>query len=83
MPETSRIDRPAVSEAVRDRDGILVHTVRSQYQAGETMIRVLVPDTPREGVRLPVVYVLPVEARNESRYGDGLLEVRRHNLQNK
>jgi hypothetical protein len=84
LPQTSKIDRPAtVSEAVRDQNGILVHTVRSQFQAGDTMIRVLVPDTPRTGVRLPVVYVLPVEARNESRYGDGLLEVRRHGLQDK
>ena len=41
------------------------------------------PTQPGAGVRLPVVYVLPVEARNESRYGDGLLEVRRHDLHNK
>ncbi len=80
----SEIIRPAaVSEAVRDPNGILVHTVRSQYQAGETTIRVLLPEKPGAGVRLPVVYVPPVEARNESRFGDGLLEVRRHNLQNK
>jgi LmbE family N-acetylglucosaminyl deacetylase len=83
-PETGETDRPAaVSEAVRDRNGILVHAVRSPYQAGETAIRVLVPDGIRSGVRLPVVYVLPVEARNERRYGDGLLEVRRHGLHDK
>ena len=35
------------------------------------------------GVRHPVVYVLPVEARREHRYGDGLLEVRRHDLHNR
>ena len=34
-------------------------------------------------VRHPVVYVLPVEARREHRYGDGLLEVRRHGLHNR
>jgi hypothetical protein len=30
--------------------------------------------------RVPVVYVLPVEARNETRYGDGLLEIKRRQL---
>ena len=69
--------------AVRDKNGLLIHTVRSQYQAGETTIRVLVPDQKRPGVRLPVVYVLPVEPQSESRYGDGLLEVRRLGLHDK
>jgi Putative esterase len=82
-PETSKIDRPSISEAVKDQHGVLVHTVRSRYQSGETAIRVLVSDQKKPGVRLPVVYVLPVEPRNESRYGDGLLEVRRHGLHDK
>jgi LmbE family N-acetylglucosaminyl deacetylase len=84
LRETAQIDHPsAVSDAVRDRDGILVHTVRSEFQGGETKIRVLVPDGPGAGVRLPVVYVLPVEARDERRFGDGLLEVRRLGLHDK
>jgi LmbE family N-acetylglucosaminyl deacetylase len=82
-PAAEGADRPATTpEARRDEHGILVHTVESPYQAGETEIRVLPPDKPTKGTRYRVVYVLPVEARNESRYGDGLLEVRRHGLHN-
>jgi S-formylglutathione hydrolase FrmB len=33
--------------------------------------------------KYPVVYVLPVEAGTESRYGDGLTEVRKRDLHNK
>ncbi len=80
---TDRPDGPAsISEAARDDHGILVHAVESPYQAGETEIRVLLPDRRGAGRRYPVVYVLPVEAGTEDRYGDGLLEVRRHDLHN-
>jgi S-formylglutathione hydrolase FrmB len=81
VPATRSTDRPTtISKAVRDEHGILVHAVTSQYQAGETAIRVLLPNTPGKGTHYPVVYVLPVEARDENRYGDGLLEVRRNGL---
>jgi hypothetical protein len=83
-PSAGRADRPVtISEAKPDDHGILVHAVESPYQAGETQIRVLIPDTPAEGTRYPVVYVLPVEAGTEHRYGVGLLEVKRHDLHNK
>lgn len=72
-----------VSEAKPDENGILVHAVRSPYQAAATEIRVLLPDRLEQGKRHPVVYVLPVEAANESRYGNGLLEVKRLDLHNK
>ncbi len=77
-------ERPAtVTEAKEDANGFLVHEVRSPYQAGATQIRVLLPDMLEKGQRYPEVYVLPVEARNESRYGDGLLEVKKHDLHNR
>lgn len=71
-----------VAEAQKDQHGILIHEVRSPYQAGKTTIRVLLPDRLEKGKRYPVVYVLPVEAGTESRYGDGLVEVLRHDLAN-
>jgi S-formylglutathione hydrolase FrmB len=74
---------PTISEAQTDANGFLVHEVRSPYQAGVTPIRVLLPDKLEPGKRYPVVYVLPVEAGNENRYGDGLLEVKKQNLHNK
>ena len=62
---------PKISEAKPDRNGFLVHTIESPYQAGPTEIKVLLPDRLEPGKRYPVVYVLPVEAHSESRYGDG------------
>jgi ribosomal protein L7/L12 len=77
-------DRPTtISEAQRDQDGLLVHTVESPYQSGKTETRVLLSDKLEKDVRYPVVYVLPVEARTGDRYGDGLLEVKRHDLHNR
>jgi hypothetical protein len=68
-----------VSEARRDDHGFLVQAVLSPFQAGSTEIRVLLP-TRRKEERSPVVYLLPVEARDGHRYGDGLLEAKKHEL---
>jgi S-formylglutathione hydrolase FrmB len=80
-------NQPVISAATREA-GILVHAVESPYQQGTTKLRVLLPDDPRHdklrpGEKLPVVYVLPVEAKDEARYGDGLDEVKRHDFHNK
>lgn len=63
--------------------GMQVHEVRSPFQAGTTQIRVLLPEPLEERTRYPVVYVLPVEAGSEDRYGDGLREVRKQELPRK
>jgi S-formylglutathione hydrolase FrmB len=68
-----------VSEAKAD-GGVLVHEVRSPYQSGVTRVRVLLPGKPEKGKKYPVVYVLPVEAGTESKYGDGLAEVKKLGL---
>jgi hypothetical protein len=76
--------RPArFSEAGKDKDGSLVHSVESPYQRGKTKLRVLLPDRPEEGERCRVVYVLPVEAGDGRRYGDGLAEIRKLGLHNR
>ena len=72
-----------VSPARRDRNGFWIHKVRSPYQTGSTSIRVLLPEPVKSHEPYPVVYVLPVEARNGSRYGDGLREVQKHDLHNR
>lgn len=74
---------PAAADADRDVNGFVVHTLKSGYQSGETLVRVLLPDRLERGERYPVIYVLPVEAKDESRYGNGLLEVKKRNLHNK
>lgn len=68
-----------VSKARTDQDGFLIHDVQSPYQKGTTLIRVLLPESDEER-RYPVIYVLPVEASTENRYGDGLLEIKKLGL---
>ncbi len=70
-----------VSDA-KAEDGVLVHDVKSPYQVGTTKIRVLLPDTLEKGKKYPVVYLLPVEAGTENRYGDGLKEAKKLDLHN-
>jgi S-formylglutathione hydrolase FrmB len=83
-PSDQRRDESVtVSESKRNDDGFLVHEVRSPYQTGTTHIRVLLPDKLEKGKRYPVVFVLPVEAGTEKRYGDGLREVKKQSLHNK
>src|SRR6188768_1980436 len=72
-----------VSAAKPDVSGVLVHEVTSPYQAGKTSIRVLLPDARKVGAKFSVIYVLPVEAGTESRYGDGLAEIKKLGLPNK
>lgn len=76
-------DAPTVSEAVTDEQGFRVHRVTSEFQRGETLLRVLVPKQLEPGRRLKVLYLLPVEAGLERRYGDGLLEAKRLDLANR
>lgn len=83
MSADAQADRIAISEATKDAAGFAVHTVRSPYQSGTTKIRVLLPDKLEKGDRLSTVYLLPVEAKDESRYGDGLKEAQKLDLPNK
>jgi esterase/lipase superfamily enzyme len=63
-------------------EGELVHDVKSSYQSGPTEIRVLLPEQLTKAKRYKVIYVLPVEAGRENRYGDGLSEIKKLNLHN-
>ena len=76
-------EAPAVSEATTDENGFRIQRVTSEFQRGETLIRVLLPDQIEAGRRLKVLYLLPVEAALERRYGDGLMEAKRLNLANR
>lgn len=72
-----------ISDAVRDEQGFLVHRVESPYQHGHTEIKVLLPDKLTKDRRYRVLYVLPVEAGNETRYGHGLAEMKKLDVANK
>jgi S-formylglutathione hydrolase FrmB len=69
-----------VSEAAKDADGILAHTVECDSQDRPTTIRVLLPARMEKDRHYPVLYALPVEAGDGHRYGDGLLEVKKLGL---
>jgi S-formylglutathione hydrolase FrmB len=75
-------DEISITPAVKDPDGFLVHEVRSPFQAGVTQIRLLPPEALESGQKYPIIYVLPVEASRESRYGDGLKEIKQLKLHN-
>jgi hypothetical protein len=66
-----------------DANGIRTYSVESPYQAGKTKLRILLPDRIEKPKRYRVVYVLPVEARDGRRYGDGLAEIKKLGLHNK
>ncbi len=74
--------KPTISDATIE-NGIRIHHVTSEFQAGETQIRVFLPDNCEPGELLPTLYLLPVQANTESRYGDGMVEAQRLGLANK
>ena len=69
--------------AVENRDGgETAYRVTSPSQRGETIIRVLLPEGVTPDERLRVLFVLPVEGGEGTRWGDGLSEVRNSGLHN-
>jgi hypothetical protein len=71
----------AIAEEV-DANGIRSHRVESVFQGSEAMVRVMLPDDYNANDRYRVLYVLPVVAKDDRRFGDGLLEVKKYNLHN-
>ena len=61
LPASRRRARQDFARRQND-SGILTHDVTSDYQAGVTQVRVLLPREQAAGARFPVIYVLPVEA---------------------
>jgi hypothetical protein len=69
--------------AEQESGGAVSHVVRSPFQAGETRIRVLLPDEAAAVEKPRVLYVLPVEPHDGVYCGDGLAEIRKHDLHNR
>ncbi|MFO1065780.1 MAG: alpha/beta hydrolase-fold protein [Pirellulales bacterium] len=74
-------DRTALQQA--EGEPWKTFRLSSPRQAGETTIRILLPQAIEPSERLRTVYVLPVEAAMENRYGDGLAEIARNDLHNR
>ena len=81
-PATTTSDHLKVV-SVESRDGgETAYRVTSPWQCGETVIRVLLPEGITPDERLRVLFVLPVEAGEGTRWGDGLSEIRKSGLHN-
>jgi hypothetical protein len=66
-----------------DEQGFRVHEIRSRFQSAATRVRVLAPERLEPGRRYRAIYVLPVEELSGTKWGDGLLEIKQHDLHNK
>jgi S-formylglutathione hydrolase FrmB len=79
----ARADDAKIEDASRESDGVLHHHVESELQRGPTEIRVLLPDNPQPQRKYACLYLLPVEAGRDSRYGDGIQAARNADLPNR
>jgi len=82
MRAPATIALAALSVTAAQADEVRVHRVSSEYQRGETAVRVLLPDSFDAAKRYRVLYVLPVVEHSNDRYGDGLQEIRKLDLHN-
>jgi S-formylglutathione hydrolase FrmB len=73
---------PVISAAAKADHGFVVHDVQSEFQAGTTQIFVRMPTKRSEGP-LRVLYILPVEAHDEKRWGDARAEIATLDLANR
>jgi S-formylglutathione hydrolase FrmB len=74
---------PVISAAKLADNGFVVHSVSSELQARDTRIFVRVPEKIAAGERLRVLYLLPVEADDDKRWGEARVEARRRDLANR
>lgn len=68
---------------VAQNQNVTVHRLTSPRQATETTVRVLTPDRMEDGRRYAVVYVLPVEAADGTRWGNCVDEFLRLDISNR
>jgi len=66
-----------------DASGIRRIQVKSGYQPGDTLVRIVAPKEAMAAESLRILFVLPVEAKEETKYGDGLQEVLKSELHTK
>lgn len=74
---------PEWAETRKTEAGVIIHTLRTEFQEKPTEVQVLLPSRLEANKRYPVVYVLPVCPGPSDRYGHGLEEVLKHKLHDK
>lgn len=68
--------------ASKNSNGFVEHRLTSPHQAGDTTLRVLLPDHMEAGKRYRVLYVLPVHEEGVASHGDGLVEIKKQGYHN-
>ena len=71
-----------IEKPVKNRNGIRIHTVETEYQDGKQEIHVLLPNDYVTDKKYRVLYVLPVEKDFYQRYGYGLGVLKRMDAHN-
>lgn len=82
----AQLNAPAylIGQQVRDETTKIAKvTISSRYQAKPNVLRVLRPDGVEEDASLDVLFVLPVEPGEGTKWGDGLEAIRAMDLHNK
>ena len=64
-------------------DGFCTFQISSPYQAGDTTIRILLPDDFNRHKKYRALYVLPVHEDGTFKHGDGLVEIKKHGFHNR
>ena len=82
-PTPHEIPPAKISHAHTNIAGVLVHVVRSELQSGPTEIQVLLPEKYDPAKKLPVVYLLPVEAGTGEYWGRAFADIQSAGLQNR
>ncbi|MEM9586650.1 MAG: sulfatase-like hydrolase/transferase [Planctomycetota bacterium] len=66
----------------KDDGGFRTHDLWSPHQAGKTRLRILLPDAFDLRKKYRVLYVLPVHEDGVETHGDGLVEIKKHDVHN-
>lgn len=79
----SGISAAASEPVVNPASGFTEFTLTTDYQAGPSLVRVLLPEPLDPAKRYPVLYILPVESGVKSEFGNGLIEARKAGIANR
>lgn len=82
-PTPQEIPAAKFSHPHTNAAGVIVHIVRSELQSGPTEIQVLLPEKLDPAKKLPVVYLLPVEAGTGEYWGRAFEDIQSAGLQNR
>jgi len=74
---------PADNPELNPKTGFMECTLTTEYQAGPTLVQILLPDHLDASKKYPVLYILPVEGGTKSEFGNGLVEAKKADVANK